>query len=119
MGSYIEIGDYKVTEENVFSILAQKQIIIPLATEIILDSAIADIECTPEEKNIAYQQFFNQMKIPPNDKQQLKVWLERNYLTFEQLEKRILRGIKLDKFKEKNFCTSIRILLSKKKKRVR
>ncbi|WP_446684054.1 peptidylprolyl isomerase [Cyanobacterium sp. HL-69] len=107
MGSYIEIGDYKVTEENVFSILAQKQIIIPLATEIILDSAIADIECTPEEKNIAYQQFFNQMKIPPNDKQQLKVWLERNYLTFEQLEKRILRGIKLDKFKEKTFAPQL------------
>ncbi|WP_069790843.1 peptidylprolyl isomerase [Cyanobacterium sp. IPPAS B-1200] len=107
MGSYIEIGDYKVTEENVFSILAQKQIIIPLATEIILDSAIADIECTPEEKNMAYQQFFNQMKIPPNDKQQLKVWLERNYLTFEQLEKRILRGIKLDKFKEKTFAPQL------------
>ncbi|MBE9222141.1 peptidylprolyl isomerase [Cyanobacterium stanieri LEGE 03274] len=103
MGSYIEIGDYKITEENVFSILAQKQIVIPLATEIILDSAIAHIECSPEEKNMAYQQFFNQMKIAPNDKQQLKAWLERNYLTPEDLENRVLRGIKLDKFKEKTF----------------
>lgn len=103
MGSYIEIGDHKITQENVFPILAEKQIIIPLATEIILDGAIANIECTPEEKNMAYQQFFNQMKIAPNDKQQLKTWLERNYMTLEQLDNRVLRGIKLDKFKEKTF----------------
>lgn len=103
MGSYIEIGDYQITTDNVFSVLAQKQIIIPLATEVILDGAIADIECTPEEKNIAYQQFFNQMQIPPGDRNQLKAWLERNYMTLEQLESRVLRGIKMDKFKEKVF----------------
>lgn len=107
MGSYIEIGDHKITQENVFSILAEKQIIIPLATEMILDGAIADIECTPEEKNMAYQQFFNQMKIAPNDQQQLKGWLERNYMTLEQLDNRVLRGIKLDKFKEKTFSPQL------------
>ncbi|MGY6530142.1 MAG: peptidylprolyl isomerase [Cyanobacterium sp.] len=116
MGSYIEISDYKITEENVFSLLAEKQIVIPLATEIILDGAIAHIECTLEEKNMAYQQFFNQMKIAPNDKQQLKVWLERNYLTFEQLEKRVLRGIKLDKFKEETFKPQLESYYLKRKR---
>lgn len=95
----IEIGDLVIDQNNIFHVLAEKQMIAPLAREVIIDSAIAHIQCTEEEKAMAQQQFFYQMQINPQDTQQLETWLSKNYLTREQLQERILRGIKLEKFK--------------------
>ena len=103
----LQIADLTITPENIFPLLAEKQMITPLAKEIIIERAIAHIECTPEETQKAEQQFFWQMQLNPKQPEQLKNWLVKNYLTREQLQERILRGIKLDKYKEEIWSNQI------------
>ena len=107
MSASLQVGSQVVTEENIFSLLAEKQMILPLARELILDQAIAEIQCSPEEEKIAQQQFFTQMRINPGEPSQLQQWLQRNYLTEEQLQKRIIRGIQLEKFKQDKWGTQL------------
>jgi parvulin-like peptidyl-prolyl isomerase len=100
MSPRLQVADLTITPDNIFSLLAQKQMIMPLAKEIILEKAIADIECTPEEKSKAEQQFFLQAQLNPQQPEQLQQWLAKNYLTKEQLQEKILRAIKLERYKE-------------------
>lgn len=100
MSPRLQIADLTITPDNIFPLLAQKQMILPLAKEMIIEKAIANIECTPEEKNRSQQQFFLQMQLNPQDPEQLQAWLAQNYLTKEQLQEKILRSIKLEKYKE-------------------
>ena len=100
MSPRLQIGNITLTKDNIFSVLAQKQMIAPLAKEIIIEKTVAHIQCTPEETARAEQQFFWQMQLNPQQPEQLQNWLVKNYLTREQLQERILRGIRLEKYKE-------------------
>ncbi len=100
MSPRLQIADFTVTPENIFPLLAQKQMILSLAKDIIIEKAIAHIECTPEETAQAQQQFFWQMQLNPQQPEQLQAWLAKNYLTETQLLQRILRSVKLEKYKE-------------------
>ncbi len=100
MSSSLRIADLVITPDNIFPLLAQKQMIVPLAKEIIIEKAIAHVECTPEETSRAQQQFFSQMQLNPQQPEQLEAWLAKNYLSREQLQEKILRGIKLEKYKK-------------------
>ncbi|WP_373480698.1 peptidylprolyl isomerase [Geminocystis sp.] len=111
----MEVGNIIITPENIFPLLAEKQMIAPLAREIILDQAIANIQCSPEETAMAEQQFFMQMQLNPNDTEKLQGWLERNYLTREQLQQRILRNTKLEKYKEETWSNEIESYYLKRK----
>lgn len=115
MNPSVEIGDLVVNSDNIFQILAEKQMIAPLAREIIIDRAIASIPCTEEETNMAEQQFFWQMQMNPQDTEKLNTWLEKNYLTREQLQNRILRGIRLEKYKEQTWGEQIESYYLKRK----
>lgn len=118
MNPSLEVGSVVITPENIFSFLAEKQMIAPLAKEIILDGAIEGIECTPEETAMAEQQFFMQMQLNPQEPEKLQLWLEKNYLTREQLQNRILRGIKLEKYKEKTWGTELQNYYLKRKQQL-
>lgn len=58
MSASVKIGDLVINSENIFHLLAEKQMIAPLAREIIIDRAIASIPCSEEEIKVAEQQFF-------------------------------------------------------------
>lgn len=118
MSPSLQVGDIVITPENIFPLLAEKQMIAPLAREIILDQAIAEIECSPEETAMAEQQFFMQMQLNPNEPQQLQTWLERNYLSREQLQERILRNIKLEKYKQKTWSNDLESYYLKRKRQL-
>lgn len=118
MNPSLEVGNIVVDSENVFSILAEKQMIIPLAKEILLDKIIEDIECTSEEVTMAEQQFFAQIQINPNDQERLQMWLNQNYLTREQLQKRILRNLKLERYKEKTWGEELESYYLKRKRQL-
>jgi parvulin-like peptidyl-prolyl isomerase len=118
MSPSLQVGDIVITPENIFPLLAEKQMIAPLAREIILDQAIAEIECTPEETAMAEQQFFMQMQLNANDNEQLQTWLDRNYLTREQLQERILRGIRLEKYKQQTWGNDLESYYLKRKRQL-
>ena len=118
MSPRLQVADLIITPDNIFPLLAQKQMIIPLAKEIIIEKAIANIECTPEETIRAQQQFFSQMQLDPQKPEQLQAWLAKNYLTQEQLQEKILRGMKLEKYKEQVWGNQIESYYLTRKKQL-
>ncbi len=116
MNSYLQIREQKIAEENLFSLLAEKQMIFSLAKELILDQEISSIECTPEEKEQAQQNFFYQIQINPNNTEKLEKWLKQNFITKSQLEKRILKAVKLDKYKQEKWGSQLESYFLKRKR---
>ena len=105
MGAVLKIGDRQLTERELFPQLVKSQMMLQLARETIVDGAIAEIECTPEEKQLARQQFCGQLKITTEE--QLQAWGKQNFMSPEQLEERIQRAIKLEKYKEATWGNKI------------
>ena len=75
------------------------------AKEIIIDRAIAEIECTPEEVEQAQRGFFQQEQITSDE--QLQAWLQQQAMTAEELKALILRNLKLEKFKENTWANKV------------
>ena len=98
MSFVLTVGEKKITEENLFTLLAEHQIIPQLVRELIIDEAIAEVECTEEEKAQTRQQFCQQQQLATEE--QFEAWSSQQWMTKEQLEKRILRALKIEKFKE-------------------
>ena len=98
MESKLKIGDRILEEGDILSKLVGYQMIAQLAREVIIETAIAEIECTPEEEKLAIQQFCQHQQIP--NPEQLEVWRKNHWMSPEQLQARILQNLKLAKFKQ-------------------
>ena len=98
MKTVLQVGKQAIQEDELYDLLAQYQYLPRLARELIIDQAIADIECTPEEKAAVKEQFFQQLQI--TSQEQLNTWLTQSGMTIEQFETYILRDLKLEKFKQ-------------------
>ncbi|NET50718.1 MAG: peptidylprolyl isomerase, partial [Merismopedia sp. SIO2A8] len=66
--------------------------------ELIIDEAIAGVDCTEEEKSSACEQFYAQNQITDDAARQ--TWLQRFGMTQSQLEALAVRGLRIDKFKQ-------------------
>lgn len=97
----MQVGDRQITEQDLYPLLAQYQFLPRLAREILVDKAIAGLECSPAEKEKALQ-FFYQRNQLANDEQRL-AWLRQSGMTQEQLECFVVRELKLERFKQQNF----------------
>ncbi|AFZ56090.1 peptidylprolyl isomerase [Anabaena cylindrica FACHB-243] len=76
-----------LTAPEVLQLLAKYQLIPPLLKEVIIDQAIAQIECTPQEEQLACEQLAQQYQ-------------GRQEISSEQLNSTAIRQLKLEKFKE-------------------
>jgi len=85
------------TTAEIISLLARYQMMPQLLREIIIDQAIADITCTPEEQAIACGQFYQKQRILGEKERQ--AWLQRHGLTLGQLADLVMRQLKIKKFK--------------------
>ncbi|MGM3305460.1 peptidylprolyl isomerase [Anabaena sp. WFMT] len=82
-----ERSDRILTAPEVLQLLAKYQLIPSLLREVIIDQAIAQIECTPQEEQLACEQLAQQYQ-------------GRQELSSEQLNSTAIRQLKLEKFKE-------------------
>ena len=98
MSIALSINNQTVTSEEVLPLLDKYRLLPQLAQEIIVDRAIADIDCTPEEKTEAFQKLFAHHHITTDA--QVNAWLQQQGMTLEQLEQRLERQLKLEKFKQ-------------------
>jgi len=98
MKTVLQVGKQSIQEDELYNLLAQYQYLPRLARELIIDQAIADIQCTPEEKVAVREQFCQQLQI--TNQEQLNTWLTQSGMTVEQFEPYILRDLKLEKFKQ-------------------
>ena len=113
MSQILKIGDRKITTENIFSLLKEYNLIPQLAREIIIEDAIAKVECTPEETNLARQQFCQTNQI--SSEEQLQAWREKQKISEVQLEKLILKKLKIQRFKQENFTNQLQSYFLKRK----
>ena len=101
MKAVLQVGDQSFSAAEVVQRLVSYQMLPQLSKEVIVDQAIAEIECTPEEQEQARQQFFAQQKLTSDA--DLQAWLHHNGVSPEQLQHLILRPIKLEAFKRQTW----------------
>ena len=98
MGVVLQVGDHRITDEGIFPLLAKYGMLPQLAREIVIEQAIADITCTPEEEEAARNRFLQQNQLTTEE--QVQAWLSRYGMTTPQMEQLSLRELKLEKFKQ-------------------
>jgi parvulin-like peptidyl-prolyl isomerase len=105
MSIVLRIGEREIAEAELTPLLARYRLLPQLAREIIVDRAIAQIECTPEAAEQARQRFYQQEQIASEE--QLQVWMKKQGMTAEQLEALMLRDTKLDQFVEETWGSKV------------
>ncbi|MGK7936926.1 MAG: peptidylprolyl isomerase [Xenococcaceae cyanobacterium] len=113
MSVVLEIGERVYTSEDLIPLLSEYQILPKLAQEIIVDEAIANIECSPEEKTLAHNQFYQQHQLITEE--QVQSWLQQQGMTSQQLEKMLLKKLRLDKFKESTWGDEVESYFAQRK----
>ncbi|MEO0374795.1 MAG: peptidylprolyl isomerase [Cyanobacteria bacterium P01_A01_bin.17] len=97
MKAVLQVGDQSFSATEVVQHLVAYQMLPQLSQEMIIDQAIAEVKCTPEEEEQARQQFFAQNKLTSDA--DLQAWMQHNGVTPAQLKHLILRPTKLEAFK--------------------
>jgi PPIC-type PPIASE domain len=87
--------------EEVIGLLQRHWLLPQLQKELIIDAALATVECSPEEIFSAYKAFYHQYQISSDESR--AEWLERNHCSLIQFEDLVLRTVKLDRFKQITF----------------
>ncbi|WGV27643.1 peptidylprolyl isomerase [Halotia branconii] len=98
MTEVIQIGNRTIEARELIPLLASYQMLPQLLRELIIDEAIAPIECTPEEIAHAQQQFYAEKQL--TQEADIQAWMIHYGLTASQLETITLRKLKLEKFKQ-------------------
>ncbi|PSF38788.1 peptidylprolyl isomerase [Aphanothece hegewaldii CCALA 016] len=105
MGVVIQVGEKEITENDLYPLLAQYGMLPQLVKEMIIDEAIADVICTPDEETEARNRFYQQNQL--TDETRIEAWLQQTGMTQEQLEKLSLRDIKVEKYKQDTFTNRL------------
>ena len=98
MTTTLQLGDRTFSSEEVIPLLASYKLIPQLLCEMIIDRAIAAINCTPEEKEQACQQFYQHWDL--TSEVQRQNWREQYHLSQQQLEDLATRRLRVEKFKQ-------------------
>jgi parvulin-like peptidyl-prolyl isomerase len=100
MHPVLQVGDvsgqaaerlHQLNPKEVLPLLAEYQLLPLLVKEMIIDEAIAQVECTPEEVKLACEQLAQQSKQQPQG------------MNSQQVESLAIRQLKLEKFKKNNW----------------
>lgn len=97
----LQVGKERIRASEIISRLTRYQMLPQLLSEIIIDQAIASIDCTPEEKTKACQLFYEQNHLTDEDLR--RAWCDYNRLTLEQVEDLAIRPLKIHKFQRANW----------------
>lgn len=105
MTEVIKINQAPIPPEELLSHLKRYQMLPQLLRELVIDHAIAAIECSPEEVETAKQEYLSQNRL--SDPNRVQAWLNYNHLNREELEKIAVRSYKLKKFKQETWGSKI------------
>ncbi|MGF1499468.1 MAG: peptidylprolyl isomerase [Elainellaceae cyanobacterium] len=94
----LKVGDRSVNAEEILPLMAGYQMLPKFLQELLIDEAIADIDCPPEETQQALEQFYTQNQI--QDESTRAVWLTQYGMSQAQLESLATRELRIEKFKQ-------------------
>lgn len=98
MTELLQIGNRKIQASEIIPLLANYQLLPQLLRELIIDEAIAEIECSSEEIAQAKQRFYAERQL--TQAAEIQAWMEQQGLNPEQLDQIIARKLKLEKYKQ-------------------
>ncbi|MBF2077823.1 MAG: peptidylprolyl isomerase [Synechococcales cyanobacterium T60_A2020_003] len=101
----LTVGSRSVTAEEVLPLLAGYQMLPKFLQEILIDEAIADVECSPEEIETACNTLYEQNNIVEEEAR--KAWLHQYGMTPAQLESLATRELRIEKFKQATWGTKL------------
>lgn len=101
MSDMLKIGTRTIAPDDILPLMAGYQMMPQFLKELLIDEAIAPIDCTDEEKETACQAFYQQNQI--TDPQNRQVWLAHYRMTQEQLESLATRELRIEKFKQQRW----------------
>ncbi len=101
----LQIGDRHITADELLPLLSQYGLLPQLVREVIIDGAIAAIDSSQEESELAIQQICQQHQIL--NQAQLEAWLAQQGMTVEQLQALATRQAKLQKFKQTTWGSQV------------
>ena len=97
----IQIKDYVVRPQEIIPLLDNSHLLPHFLKELVLDRAIAQIEYTQTELEDYYQNFTQRHQLDSSEK--VRVWLQQMKITESQLKNKLIRKIKIDKFKREQW----------------
>jgi len=96
--SYIDqLRQQTIETPELISLLAGYQILPQLYRELLIDQAIATVNCSPEELEQAIEQFYLSHHL--GDDSQRQLWLQAQGMTEVQLKKLATRSLLVEKYK--------------------
>lgn len=101
MTTALSIKDFTIPAAEIIPLLDNYRLLPQFLREVIIDRAIVNIEYTAAEFNHVYQEFTQQYQL--NSAAKVEAWLNKMNITKTQLETRMIRNIKLDKFKQEQW----------------
>lgn len=97
MGVVLQVGDRQITAEDLLPLLAGYQMLPQLLRELVIDQAIASIECPPEEATAAREAFYAEQGITEENR---SAWLAHQGMSAEQLDALTTRSLRIERYKE-------------------
>jgi parvulin-like peptidyl-prolyl isomerase len=113
MTKVFQVGASGVNLEDLPSLLKRYQFLPHLYRQLIIDQAIAGLECNPEEKAAALNILYEQQKLETEADR--LAWLQKNDMTLEDLESQSIRHVLLNKFKTATFGSQVEPYFMKRK----
>lgn len=94
----LKVGNQTITAEEIVPLLVGYQMLPQLLRELIIDQAIASIQCTSEEVLSACEQFFQQQQL--TSEAAVQTWMQQYGISSQQLEAIVTRQLRIAKYKQ-------------------
>ncbi|GAB1542121.1 hypothetical protein NUACC21_47950 [Scytonema sp. NUACC21] len=101
MTEVLQIGNRTINASELASLLGSYQMLPQLLRELVIDEAIASIDCTPDEVNRAQQLFYAEHQL--KNIVDVRAWMAYYGVVPNQLETIIIRKLKIEKFKQQTW----------------
>jgi parvulin-like peptidyl-prolyl isomerase len=113
MTELAQIGNFQVPTGELVPLLVKYQMFPGLLRELVIDRAIAKIECSEAERLQAIQEFYQRYQLTSNE--QVEQWLILQGLTIPQMEEIAIRLFKIEKFKQETWSNKLEAYFLKRK----
>ena len=94
----LSIGSRTIVADDLPSLLERYHLMPQLIREVIVDEAIAGVDCEKSDIDAAFQQFCHRNQI--GDEATLQAWMQQQQTTLEQLRDRLARSLRIQKYRE-------------------